>query len=581
MGAAVLAEEGATMAQSTKQKRNRTLQGVAALGLLALGAGVAPGAHAQNRAVPGSRVAPGGGVTQRSGAPAQGGTATLADPQTELRPFLSGAQGKAQWFASTDPKHGNDDYLLLKPGETRTVPLPVGRLLRLWSTALRPDKLRLVLTTESPAPGEAASASRAPAALLDNNRAQYGTLSEKAYTLYPTLHQSERVSTLGKGATLTLTNLDTQENKVFYQVAVGPLKSAPEAKNPSTGLSTLQQAALNIAPGETKQVGQLSGTGYIWRIVVTLGKGGAQSLLTTRLQAHWDAKAADGADPAPAPFDVDVPLAAFVADFREAQPTKNALAQLTDKQLVIDWPMPFASGATLSLQNAGEQPFEGSIKIQTANTARPTSLYRFHAALGSGRSQKGKPFAVLQVKGAGVFCGLALDMRPATDSPARSFAYLEGNETIEADGKKYEGTGTEDFFNSAWYFPAQPFAQSYAGMTAKSVDPPQVTAYRWMIPDAVPFKQSLNFNFEQGNGNNRDDLEYRWAAFWYQGGGGTATVPNTLGDAPAGSTGASDDEAPASGTAQTDWRFLLVLFGGLMSAVAFFLVRRNVRRGPR
>jgi hypothetical protein len=37
-----------------------------------------------------------------------------------------------------------------------------------------------------------------------------------------------------------------------------------------------------------------------------------------------------------------------------------------------------------------------------------------------------------------------------------------------------------------------------------------------MIPDAVPFKKSLRFDFEHGNGNNSADLEWKWTAIWYQ-----------------------------------------------------------------
>jgi len=121
-----------------------------------------------------------------------------------------------------------------------------------------------------------------------------------------------------------------------------------------------------------------------------------------------------------------------------------------------------------------------------------------------------------------------MDIRPIAQTTRRSFAYLEGNETIFADGGKYEGTGTEDFFNSAWYYPAKPFVEAFGGMTWKNADPPQVSAVRWMLPDAIPFRRSLDFNFEHGRANNSDDLEYRWAAFWYQQPGGEFTVDDTL-----------------------------------------------------
>src|SRR5688572_1941040 len=78
-----------------------------------------------------------------------------------------------QWFASTDPKNQNEDYLLLKPGETRKIPLAAGKLERLWATSSAPEKTILSLENEEPVP------------LWRNNRALAGQLHEKAFLLYP------------------------------------------------------------------------------------------------------------------------------------------------------------------------------------------------------------------------------------------------------------------------------------------------------------------------------------------------------------------------------------------------------------
>jgi hypothetical protein len=142
---------------------------------------------------------------------------------------------------------------------------------------------------------------------------------------------------------------------------------------------------------------------------------------------------------------------------------------------------------------------------------------------------KKQAMPILSAKGEGAFVGLRMAIMPAPESARRAFAYLEGNETLVADGKVYEGTGTEDFFNSAWYFPDKPFVRAYGGMTEKNALPPRVAMFRLMIGDAVPFKRDFRFDFEVGKGNNADDLEWRWLAFWYQKEGGSFQIKDALG----------------------------------------------------
>jgi hypothetical protein len=307
-----------------------------------------------------------------------------------------------QWFASTDSNHRNDDYILLKPNETRRVPLAKGVLLRLWSTALEPDKIELALQNG------------VRVELLKGGKAKLGEYYQKAFTFYPDASTPGMARDLRDGAALVVTNLSNKENKWFYQVAVRlDTRSTLFAGTP----------AMSASPGHGLDLDNL--------------------YLTLKGPARLGAK----------------------------------------------------------------------LFALPANTKTP---YQLCMASGSARSQKGKPIPILNVRGEGAFVGLILDIRPAPDTYRRTFAFLEGNETLVADGKKYEGTGTEDFFNSAWYFPALPFLHKYSGLTQRNPSPPSVTAYRWMIPDAVPFKKSFRFEFEHGNGNNDNDLEYRWVAFWYQ-----------------------------------------------------------------
>ncbi len=203
--------------------------------------------------------------------------------------------------------------------------------------------------------------------------------------------------------------------------------------------------------------------------------------------------------------------------------------------------------------------------------------WEIHIANGSARSQKGQPIPILKVQGEGAFVGLVLDIRPAPDATRRTFAFLEGNETLIADGQKYEGTGTEDFFNSAWYYPEKPFAIQFHGMSFKGTNPPRVTAYRWMIPDAVPFQKSFEFNFEHGNGSNSNDLEFRWIAFWYQKHEAKFEIVDALAKLQSsGASGQGSTPAATGAAAGSNEKLLvLVLIGAAIGVGALLFVRRK------
>lgn len=403
-----------------------------------------------------------------------------------------------QWFASTDPKHQNADYIALKPGETKRVPLAAGNLLRLWSTALEPEKITMVLQNG----GQATE-------LLSGGKAKLGDIYQKAFTFYPTSDTPAVARVLKSDAVLIATNHSKVENKWFYQAAVRPtlkvsteaLKSVPSSSLPGKlhhqdvkdaanelwrnwfedSKTVAIPAHQNVAFWSTK------GAGCISEIEITVTDSDVQSLQDAKLQLNTDGKEI-----------VALPLDQIPAN---------------GKDHTLEFLVPFSNGARLEIVNGSGKP----IQLKTRVISHPlTSDYRLCASAGSARSQKGKPIPILKVQGEGAFVGLVLDIRPAPDATRRTFAFLEGNENLIADGKKYEGTGAEDFFNSAWYFPEKPFSQTYHGLTLKTTSPPRVTAYRWMVPDAVPFSKSFQFDFEHGNGNNSNDLEYRWVAFWYQ-----------------------------------------------------------------
>ena len=428
-----------------------------------------------------------------------------------------------QWFASTDPKRQNEDYILLKPNETRRIPLAPGRIIRLWSTAAEPDKIDLDIS------GVTVSRIAYGPKLLSGGKAGLGaTFENKTFLWYP---RRDIVSpawySLNKSSALVVVNRSSKPNKWFYQVAIAPQSTVEFDRTPSAPIAAqnrTERATGNItAQKSLKLVLNAKFPSLVRALRLKFDA-------TTKLDGLRLYISDSGGNL------VYVPLAPLVGSFSEsAKPFRDAMTSWDGKTLELRWPMPFSKPMTIEVVGArSKATIEAD--IARVNEANP---FRFRAAFGSVRTSKKQPIPILQLKGAGAFVGLRMAVAPVETSRRRAFAYLEGNEILTADGRKQEGTGTEDFFNSAWYFPDKPFARAFGGMTEKNALPPRVAMYRLMLPDAISFKRDFRFDFEHGNGNNSDDLDYRWVAFWYQKDGGTAQISDALASGAADS-GAND-----------------------------------------
>jgi len=97
----------------------------------------------------------------------------------------------------------------------------------------------------------------------------------------------------------------------------------------------------------------------------------------------------------------------------------------------------------------------------------------------------------------------------------------EGDDMIFVDGDALptiNGTGTEDYYNGAWDFGGQAFANQRQG-APYIVDPERIGGryclYRWHIESPIPFERSIRVTMEHGSANHRSDNFYT-VAYWYQ-----------------------------------------------------------------
>lgn len=295
-----------------------------------------------------------------------------------------------------------------------------------------------------------------------------------------------------------------------------------------------------VAPGETHVLLDEQGPGILTHIWMTFlgpepqgwAKNGAANHQEMLLRMFWDQ------NPRPA---VEVPVGDFFA---------NAFGQRSDvvslPVIVEDadsynsyWPMPFRRSARIEIVNQSEKPiallYYNIDWIQKKKLPKDTP-YFYAQYRQEYPACPGTDYVVLDTRGKGHYVGTVLSVR--TRSPSW---FGEGDEKITLDGESTPsiwGTGTEDYFLSAWglkttstpYFGVPCFDQwgIVGGHTS---------AYRWHLNDPIVFNQSLKVAFEHfgwiapdENPNHRatswnereDDISS--VAYWYQTGQPTFTA---------------------------------------------------------
>jgi hypothetical protein len=312
---------------------------------------------------------------------------------------------------------------------------------------------------------------------------------------------------------------------------IGPREYDPTADFKGDGEVQSNWDNYNVPPGGTHVLMDEAGPGVITHIWITFlgpepqnwapkGSANHQELM---LRMFWDG------DPRPA---VEAPLGDFFANcFGERREVVSLPVVVEDADSYnCFWRMPFRKSARIEIENQSDKPLSllyfniDWIKLDDLPRDTPSfyAQYRQEYPVASG-----KDYLVLETSGKGHYVGTVLAVR------MRSPAWFgEGDEKIFVDGETKPsiwGTGTEDYFLSAWglkttgtpYF-GVPFFD-FRGVGGHT------SAYRWHIADPLPFEKSLKVTFEHmgwmspdenpeyksTSWNERED-DYASVAFWYQ-----------------------------------------------------------------
>ena len=292
------------------------------------------------------------------------------------------------------------------------------------------------------------------------------------------------------------------------------------ARLPYLKNSTLHQISSNdtsggnndfvaIPAGATRKLAEITGPGVITNIWVTISSPDKYFLRRILLRMFWDGET----NPS-----VEVPIGDFFGTGFEYKQYITPFVGMSSGGYYSYFPMPFNSSARVEVVNETGQEvnsFYYHIDYQLVPAPLEPSVAYFHATWHRDiRTDPKTYFTLLEAEGEGHLVGVNMSMQ----SYDGGLSFLEGDEMIYVDGQKeasMKGTGTEDYFNSGWYFNRGEFSAPYHGLILKDDSLGRIAAYRFHILDVIPFKRSIRALIEHGT-ENQEVADYSATAYWYQ-----------------------------------------------------------------
>jgi hypothetical protein len=298
----------------------------------------------------------------------------------------------------------------------------------------------------------------------------------------------------------------------------------------------------NVKPGEKVVLLDVKGPGVITHMWFTFlapephpwAKNGSASHQEMVLRIFWDG------DSVPA---VEAPLGDFFANSFGRRSEVISIPVIVEDADSYNcfWQMPFRKSARVEIENQSpDKPISllyyniDWVKKDRISKDTPYFYARYRQEYPV---EQGKDYVVLDTRGKGHYVGTVLSGR--TRSPSW---FGEGDEKIYIDGEKDAsiwGTGTEDYFLSAWGL--QETGTPYFGVPCFDqwgIVGGHTSAYRWHIQDPIVFEKGIkvtfehfgwispdeNPNYKSESWNERQD-DYSSVAFWYQTGKSSFNPP--------------------------------------------------------
>lgn len=323
----------------------------------------------------------------------------------------------------------------------------------------------------------------------------------------------------------------------------GPLSDLPRLTQTRTARASSwdrtggNEDRLRLEPGADAVLAELGEPGVVRHLWATLACGDRDYLRKIVLRMFWDG--------AKTPC-VEAPIGDFFgvghARARNFVSLPLQMSPEDGKAFNCWFPMPFDTARVEVCNEAAEEALL-YFYIDYEVTGRPDpTAGRFHAQwrrenpcdgideqdLSNEQFQFGGTntdgvgnYVILEAEGEGHYVGCNLNIHNLRKVGLSQFNwYGEGDDMIFIDGEPFppslHGTGTEDYFNTAWC-PTQEYHAPYHGLVLAGQQnwSGKVSMYRFHIEDPIRFRRSIRVTIEHGHANRRSD-DYSSTAYWYQ-----------------------------------------------------------------
>jgi hypothetical protein len=287
----------------------------------------------------------------------------------------------------------------------------------------------------------------------------------------------------------------------------------------------------------------LAGSWTVRALRLRVPKADAEALGRARLRVTWDGHA----EPS-----IDAPVALFFGtgtlyerDAREWLVKALPVSVHDDgptMTLAAYFPMPFFSSARVELVGTGEALGAADWQVRAVPYRDPPSwVGYFHATYRDhGAPTPGQDLVLLDTtatEGGGDHCGTFVGTSFIFSDRA-ALATLEGDPRFFFDDSQTpqaQGTGTEEWAGGGDYWGGQTMTLPLAGhpvgapslSLAKSSEDAIESAYRFLLPDAMPFGKNARIQLEHGGANDSTE-HYRSVAYWYGADGACLALTDTL-----------------------------------------------------
>jgi hypothetical protein len=252
-----------------------------------------------------------------------------------------------------------------------------------------------------------------------------------------------------------------------------------------------------IKPGESRELLNISGSGIIQRIWMTVSERQPATLRSMTIEIYWD----NAGSPA-----VSVPLPDFFGNgLGQLTRFENALfANPEGRSFNCYIPMPFNKGARVVVKNESTktQNLFFDINFQRTPSHGKDVMY-FHAFWNNNRAMKlGEDYNILPtVRGKGRFLGIQFGVIADSSYGNSWFGEGEVKMYLDADGRypTIVGSGTEDYIGTGWG--QGKFIQQFQGCPIANDSLHEYSFYRYHIHDAVYFSTGIKVDIQQIGGD--------------------------------------------------------------------------------